>query len=152
MNVVELKDLSPYKVDSDGNVYGFNNKKLKPFTRGKGRAYECVSLFGKTYSVHRLVAYGFGLISKLKYTGEQIDHINEVKNDNRLNNLQVLSNSENVRKSKGGNLSLPKGVSYIKSRNLYRYTSYVDPINFPKGKIVKHSKDLGKLIKFIDNE
>jgi hypothetical protein len=64
----------------------------------------------------------------------------------------VLSNSQNVRKSKGGDLSLPKGVSYIKTKELFRYTTYNDPVNYPKGKIIKHSKDLNKLLKFISDE
>ena len=145
---VQLKGLGPYEVDSEGNVYGKKGDILKPYNRGKKRAYLAVDLFKKTYSVHRLIAYGFGLIDEIKYDGRQVDHINEVKNDNRLENLQVLTNSQNVRKSKGGDLSLPEGVSYIKSRNHYRYTIY-DEHNYPKGKIIKSNKDLSELIKFI---
>ena len=152
MNKVKLEGLEPYEVDSDGNVYGFNGKVLKPYHRGKEMQYECVSIFKKNTSVHRLVAYGFGLIESLEYDGKQIDHINEVKDDNRLSNLQVLSNSKNVRKSKGGDLSLPKGVCYMKTSDSFRYTTYDDPVNYPKGKIIKHSKDLNKLLKFIADE
>ena len=152
MNKVKLEGLEPYEVDSDGNIYGFNGKVLKPYGRGKGKAYGAITIFGKHLSVHRLVAYGFGLIESLEYDGKQIDHINEIKNDNRLSNLQVLSNSKNVRKSKGGDLSLPKGVSYIKTRGLFRYTTYNDPVNYPKGKIIKSSRDLNKLLKFIADE
>lgn len=152
MKKVKLKGLEPYEVDDSGNVYGLKGQILKPYGRGKNRAYKTVSLFRKAYSVHRLVAYGFGLIDSLKYSGNQIDHINEIKTDNRLSNLQVLTNSQNVRKSKGGCMNLPKGVSLIKKIGLYRYTTYDDLENFPKGRVVKHSKSLDELIKFINEQ
>ena len=151
MSRVKLIGLEPYEVDSEGNIYGYKGVKLKPYRRGKSKAYECVSINRKSYSVHRLIAYGFGLLDELKYDGRQIDHINEIKHDNRLVNLQVLTNSQNVRKSKGGDMTLPKGVSYIKLSNSYRYTIYDDNINYPKGRIVKTNKNLGKLIEFINN-
>ena len=142
-----IKGLEPYKADNLGNIYGLKGQKLKTWSRGKNRAYSCLDIKGKTYSVHRLVAFAFGLIDSLNFDGTMVDHINEVKDDNRLVNLQPISNSDNIRKSNGGDMSLPKGVSLIKSRGLYRYTEY--PEGYPKGKIIKHSKDLNKLIEFI---
>ncbi len=145
-----IKGLEPYQVDNMGNVYGFNGLKLKSWGRGKNKDYLGVDIFNKTRSVHRLVAYAFGLIDSLEYDGRMIDHINEIKKDNRLVNLQVLTNSQNIRKSRGGDMSLPKGVSFIKREGIYRYTVYGDK-KHPKGKIIKHSKDLNYLLEFIDN-
>tara|TARA_R110000822_G_scaffold191459_1_gene330159 strand:+ start:38 stop:493 length:456 start_codon:yes stop_codon:yes gene_type:complete len=148
MNKKEIKGLEPYMADDKGNIYGLSDNVLKPIYRGRNKAYAGVDIYGKTYSVHRLVAYAFGLLSSIEYDGNMIDHINEVKDDNSLSNLQRLNNSQNVRKSKGGDLSLPKGVSYIKSRNHFRYTEYGDS-NYPKGKIIKSSKDIDYLLNFI---
>lgn len=50
----------------------------------------------KTYFSHRFVFECFyGLIEKNK----QINHINSIRTDNRLKNLEVVTPSENVRKS-----------------------------------------------------
>ena len=146
MTIKTIKELSPYSVDSEGNVYGLKGQKLKPYKRGKG--YLAVDCFGKTYSVHRLVLCGFGIIP-LEYNGMVVDHINEIKTDNRLENLQVIENYKNVKKSLSGRIELPKGVSYIKYQSLYRYTEY-DRKNYPKGRILKSSKDLDKLLLFIE--
>jgi hypothetical protein len=49
----------------------------------------------KWYRIHRLVYTEFvGPIEK----GYEIDHINNIKTDNRLENLQMLSKLDNVRK------------------------------------------------------
>jgi hypothetical protein len=81
------------------------------------RGYMKVSLTkdGKEYSkqAHRLVWQSFNGITEL-----EIDHINNIKNDNRLCNLQPLSKRDNTIKR---SLLRPKtskytGVSKIKNR------------------------------------
>ena len=151
LKINDIKGLEPYKADSLGNIYGLKGQILKPCGRGKKRKYEAVSIYGKSYSVHRLVAYAFGILEDLDFKGLMIDHINEVKNDNRIENLQVLRNFENVKKSLSGNIHLPKGVSYIKKVGSYRYSTY-DDSNYPKGKIIKHSKSLENLLEFIEKQ
>ena len=142
--------LEPYKADNLGNIYGLKGQKLKPYGRGKNRAYLGVDIGEKTYSVNRLVAYAFGLIDSLEFNGIMIDHINEIKSDNRVVNLQPLTNSQNIRKSKGGDMSLPKGVSYIKKSKRYRFTVYTDK-RYPKGKGIKSSKSLEEILEFVKN-
>lgn len=89
-----------YEVSDFGTVRSLNyrhsgkRKELKP---GKGsNGYEHVSLYRdgvqKFFSVHRLVLEAFnGSIPE----GLQIDHINGVKNDNRLANLRVVTPKDN---------------------------------------------------------
>jgi len=55
--------------------------------------YRHVSVDGKTYKEHRLVwLYYHGELPP-----EQIDHINGMKSDNRLENLRAVSNAENCK-------------------------------------------------------
>ena len=56
--------------------------------------YRQVVIKGKKYSVHRLVGHLF-LGLKLDDTKSQVDHINGIKNDNRIENLRMVSTREN---------------------------------------------------------
>mgnify|MGYP003655986898 CR=1 FL=1 len=142
---VKIQGHERYEIDTNGIIYGLKGQPLKYWKRGKG--YYCCQLNGKTVSPHRLAAIAFLGLSE-EFDGRVVDHINEDKLDNRVENLQVLTNSENVRKSLGGDMSLPKGVSRLKSTGLYKYTIYTDK-KYPKGKIVKSSKDLDTLLQYI---
>lgn len=63
-----------------------------------GRGYLTTTFRGKQYGVHRLVfVWVHGHFPK-----DQIDHINHVRNDNRISNLREVSQSEN---SKNASLS-----------------------------------------------
>lgn len=59
----------------------------------KGSGYGQLWFKGKVYGIHRLVwIYHFGAIPK----GKTPDHINRVKNDNRISNLRLLTDAEQV--------------------------------------------------------
>jgi hypothetical protein len=72
--------------------------------------YVKISISGKKYSAHRLAwLYTYG------YLPEQIDHINGISNDNRIDNLRECTHAENVRNhgktiDKSG---LPTGVRFM---------------------------------------
>lgn len=70
----------------------------------------------KTRKIHQLVAIAF-----LNHTpcGHKIvvDHINDNKKDNRLENLQIITQRENAFKTQGNYSSQYKGVCWDKSRN-----------------------------------
>lgn len=83
-----------YKVGNMGSVLGFNGKPLSAKTKSNG--YKEVNLYldkkGSSKYVHRLVADAFlGGIP----TGLCVNHINGIKDDNRLENLEIVTYKEN---------------------------------------------------------
>ena len=105
-----------YQVSNLGNVKSFRKSKeriLKPSIGDKG--YYVVTLFNKR-RIHQLVAEAF-----LNHTpcGMKlvIDHINNDKLDNRVENLQVVTQRFNTSKTEGKGTSKYKGVSWYKKYN-----------------------------------
>ena len=63
------------------------------------RNYHRVLINHRYVRVHRLVAYAFGIAPVLKLPqGLCIDHINDNPEDNRVNNLQLITIQENRKK------------------------------------------------------
>lgn len=63
------------------------------FGSNRGRGYLRVRIAGKDYLVHRLVAETyFGEIPE----GMEVDHINRVRGDNRVENLRIVTRRENM--------------------------------------------------------
>jgi hypothetical protein len=82
-----------YEVSDQGEVRNSRGWILKPGIKHRG--YHEISLAGKQVSVHRLVAAAFiGPCPE----GKEVDHKNNIRTDNRLENLQYLTGSENARK------------------------------------------------------
>lgn len=82
-----------YHVSSEGRVLNAYGRivSVKPSPNGYRH-------LGNT-TVHRAVAYAFGLIKDLHFKGgEEVDHINNIKSDCRLINLQALSHQDNIYK------------------------------------------------------
>lgn len=90
-----IKESNAYLVSNFGRVFSLkSNKMLKQADRGNG--YLCVSLMinrkKKTFDVHRLVAEAW--IPNPDNLSD-INHRNEVKTDNRVENLEWLSCIDN---------------------------------------------------------
>ena len=89
-----------YAANEDGEIMNIRLRKARKAYQGHN-GYLKISIFLaknkiKIYFSHRFVYECFyGLIEKNK----QINHINFIRNDNRLKNLEVVSASENSRKS-----------------------------------------------------
>lgn len=89
-----------YEVSNLGNIkslfYKTTRKEriLKPYANSKGYNQVRLCSNGKNtkYLVHRLVAFAF--INNIE-NKPQINHINGVKNDNNINNLEWATGSEN---------------------------------------------------------
>ena len=108
----DVYDFPNYQVSDLGRVRNKRTKNIKK-TYLDNDGYEKVSLvkldpIKKTYrkTVHRLVAESF---LGGKHPTLQVNHINGVKNDNRLENLEWCTGSENVKHAYDSGLRKPSG-------------------------------------------
>lgn len=94
-----IKDYPNYLISSLGNVYSLNKKRILKLQTDKN-GYKVTALINekgrKLLKVHRLVAQNFISNKKNK---QQVNHKNGDKSDNRVQNLEWTTPSENVKHS-----------------------------------------------------
>jgi hypothetical protein len=118
-----------YQVSNFGRVKGINRLivhglktitkkermlKNRKTTKGYYQVVLCKNAKYFNYSVHRLVAESFtqNTLNKL-----QINHINGIKTDNRLENLEWVTQSENIKHAHNiGLIKMPKHENHYKSK------------------------------------
>lgn len=93
-------------------------KTLEAGAQNKSSGYLSVRVHGRLYQVHRVVmlmCYGF------YGEGLEVDHINHVRNDNRLFDLRFVTRSENSKNQSlsGKSTTGVTGVSFLKARKKY---------------------------------
>lgn len=84
-----------YQVSNLGNVKSlrFNKERILKYGYNKKTGYVNVCINGKKYYIHRLMAQTF--ISN--YDNKPcVNHINGIKNDNRVENLEWVTQKENI--------------------------------------------------------
>lgn len=95
---MEYREIYGYKVYADGTIVGKHGKQVKPVRTCKDYLLVGIKRDGRrtSISVHRLVALAF--IGPCP-DGYEVDHINNVRDDNRVENLQYLTRRDNRIKS-----------------------------------------------------
>ena len=78
--------------------------------------YRYISLLGKRYPEHRLI----WCLVHGQFPDGDIDHINQIRDDNRLENLRVVSKAENARNRTRKNSRLDEvGIWWCRTRKRY---------------------------------
>jgi len=96
----EKKRIGDYEVYKNGRIYSLKSKIwLKPYKHSSKKHYLKVSLyfggFRHRINLHQAIWEAFNMKPGNGYC---IDHINNNAKDNRIENLQVLSISDNSKK------------------------------------------------------
>lgn len=127
-DLARVKSLLRTITRSDGRTATYKSVVLKQFFSEE--KYNSVSLTInsslKTFSVHTLVFYCF--TKKVIAKNLIVDHINNIKKDNRLSNLQLITYSSNNSKDR----TTKSGIS---GASLTQYKTYICSIVFNKKSI-----------------
>ena len=94
-----------YQVSNLGRVKSLLFNKEMDLKQAKtGNGYFFINIYKngkpKAFMIHQLVAICFLNYTRNGFKGLIIDHINNIKTDNHLNNLQIISQRENCSKDK----------------------------------------------------
>lgn len=114
--------LNEYFTYSNGNLYWKKKTGYKPVVGNlvcnklSSNGYNILGFFGKRYYQHQII-----FLMHHGYLPKCIDHINQNKADNRIENLRDVTVSENGQNSKLSkrNTTGIKGIAFNKARNQY---------------------------------
>lgn len=130
-----IPKLPKYKISKSGKIKSFKRKNPILIKDCDRKGYRAVTLIvrgeRKTFSVHRLMAITFlGLDPDSELV---VDHINGNKSDNRLENLQVLENRENISKGYKYKDTTSNYTGVYKNGNNWQSMIYINGRNINLG-------------------
>lgn len=121
-----------YQVSSLGNIRSldrerhgrrYKGKQMKTPLDSKGYPYVC--LMGKTFRIHQLMAVAFFKHKPNKYE-LVIDHVDGNRANNRLDNLQLVTQRVNFLKRTKNTKSKYDGVIWDKERNSWQVRPFIN--------------------------
>ena len=117
---MEINGYEDYLIYNDGRVFSKKrNRFLKPGSDRGGYKYVVLSKKGKckTHTIHRLVALHYIPNPENKRC---VDHINRIRDDNRIENLRWATDSENSQNQ----------TKRVTSKSGHKYISYDKQLNY----------------------
>jgi hypothetical protein len=115
-NLGNVKSLNRFVTRGGNSVFRTGNILKATFTKDYFKVVLSKDANKKTFTVHQLVAISF-LNHKIDGHKLVIDHINNNPLDNRLENLQIVTQRFNAFKKRDNYSSKYKGVSWCKAKN-----------------------------------
>ena len=112
-----------YEVSDIGRVRNAKGSIKSTNISKQGYSRTTLSKDGKhsTFTIHQLVAMGFlGHVRTGTTAGLVVDHIDNNPLNNRVDNLQLITNRENLSKDKSGGSSKYVGVSWCKTASKWK--------------------------------
>lgn len=134
---VKIERFGHYQVSTMGRVKGVRGKLLKFYVNdGYNKVTLCDNTYRKTWLVHRIVARTF-IHNDIPKDKDQVNHINGVKNDNRVENLEWVNQWENNKHAYETGLA---NEDFIKSHRFYNDDEQIHEVylRLKAGEKVRH--------------
>ena len=144
LEILSIPDFPGYYAGKDGYIYSDRRGEIKKLSdrfrggRSDRQGYLCVCLYKdkKPYnlSVHRLIAEIFLHKDDNK---NQVDHINNIITDNRLENLRWITQSDNIKNKRIPSKSNRSGITGVYRMNNKTHPYWVSHWTDFNGKLLQ---------------